>query len=283
MKAYLINLDRAQDRRDYMLGELERLAPNLQVERALSVDIRDPDWAPPADWTPGRWRSDRWSLPPSDIEIFRSHMDGWKKIAEDGKPGLVLEDDLLFSETFPQALDTLMAAAPSGIIRLDGVRTRLLMEKPQPLSANLSISCMRSVAPSCAAYFIDPRTAAALVAAARIDRHVDDYLFDPVRANHAHGGHGIDAYQLEPVICLQAQFGGFAAPDRVVPAFLKQTKRVDNTRRRDQRYVGPLVFRVWKEVLRFRKKQMLKRLGREVIASGGRLADAIISRDLTWG
>lgn len=282
MKAYLINLDRAQDRRDYMLGELERLAPNLKVERALSVDIRAPDWAPPDNWTPGRWRSDRWSLPPSDIEIFRSHMDGWMKIAEDGEPGLVLEDDLLFSETFPQALDTLMAAPPSGIIRLDGVRTRLLMEKPQPLSANLTISCMRSVAPSCAAYFIDPRTASALVAAARIDRHVDDYLFDPVRADHAHGGHGVTAYQLEPVICVQAQFGGFSDTNRLPPAFLRQTKRVDTSRRRDPRFIGPLTYRSWKEINRLLQRIKINRKEKIVLQRGGRKKVPAICPDLVW-
>lgn len=282
MKAYLINLDRAQDRRDYMLGELGRLVPNLSVERALCVDIRSPDWAPPPGWRPGRWRSDRWSLPPSDIEIFRSHLDCWQKIAAGGEPGLVLEDDLLFSEAFPTSLRTVMDAKPSGIIRLDGVRTRLMLEKPQPLSEGRSLSGLRSIAPSSAAYYLDPATSAALVAAARIDRTVDDFLFDPVRADPARGGHGVKAYQLEPVACLQAQFGGFADANRLMPEFLRQTKRVDSTRRRDPQYVGPLAYRAWKELQRLRRKQTQKRILQELQQTGGRVAEPVLSKDLAW-
>jgi GR25 family glycosyltransferase involved in LPS biosynthesis len=41
---------------------------------------------------------------PSDIEIFKSHIDCWKKISLSGEVGIVLEDDLIFFKEFLRKL-----------------------------------------------------------------------------------------------------------------------------------------------------------------------------------
>ena len=84
MKIYLINLERSIDRRSHMLSELAKFLPEIPIERALCRDIKNTDWSMPEDIQPGHWKNDRWALGPSDIEIFRSHIDCWKKISESG-------------------------------------------------------------------------------------------------------------------------------------------------------------------------------------------------------
>ena len=107
MKIYLINLERSIDRRSHMLSELAKFLPEIPIERALCRDIKNTDWSMPEGIQPGYWKSDRWALGPSDIEIFRSHIDCWKKISESGQIGIVLEDDLIFSENFQDFIEIL--------------------------------------------------------------------------------------------------------------------------------------------------------------------------------
>lgn len=282
MKAFLINLDRAADRREHMLAELARLTPEIEVERAMSVDIKDPNWKAP-DWiVPGRWKSDRWSLGPSDIEIFRSHIDSWETIAASGEPGLVLEDDLLFSEDFADAIKLLAETPVKGIVRLDGVDQPLILERSSHKFGQFNLSLVGSLAASAAAYMLDAETAAELVRTVRVERTVDDYLFDPTPSDRGARGHGLPIYQLEPVIAIQAQFGHFADAQKEIPDFLLATKRVDAQNRKSREYLGPLPYRLRKEVLRtlFRRRKA-KRIS-SIGERGGRWALPVLSADLRW-
>lgn len=282
MKAYLINLDRAADRRNHMMTELSRLVPDVPVERAMCVDIKAPGWSAPAFVKPGRWRSDRWSLGPSDIEIFRSHMDCWEKIAASGKAGVVLEDDLLFSDRFAGAIRKLEAAQMRGIMRLDGVSRPLILEKAATHLDNFTLCPVGSLAASAAAYMLDPETAAELVDDAMIERTVDDYLFDPVPSDRGARGHGLTILQLEPVVAIQAQFGKFTDPKREVPSFLQTTKRVDAQKRKSRAYLGPWPYRVRKEMLRVQNRRRLIRRTQSAISNGGRWTVPDLSPDLSW-
>ena len=282
MKAYLINLDRASDRRDYMIGELSRLLPEMSVERAMCIDIKLGDWVPPSFVQPGRWRSDRWSLGPSDIEIFRSHINCWQKIVASGETGLVLEDDLLFSEKFAQSIEQLEAAHIHGIVHLDGVARPLILGKKTTQLIDFSLCPTGSVTASAAAYMLDPKTAVALIENAKIERTVDDYLFDPTPSDRGAKGHGFPIFQLEPIVTIQAQFGGFTDSERVVPKFLEITKRVDANNRRDPIIVGPWLYRLRKEILRAVYRHRLTQRKRTTISEGGRWAIPELCPDLRW-
>lgn len=282
MKILLINLDRAGDRRDHMMKELSRLVPDVLVERAMCIDVKAPGWSVPAFVIPGRWRSDRWSLGPSDIEIFRSHIDCWEKIAASGEAGVVLEDDLLFSDDFASAILKLKAAQVRGIVRLDGVGRRLILGKAETHLDSFTLCPVGSLAASAGAYMLDPKTAAELVGKARIERTVDDYLFDPTPSDRGARGHGLTILQLEPVIAIQAQFGKFANPMREVPSFLETTKRVDAQKRKSRVFLGPWPYRVRKEMLRALYRRHLSRRIQSAISNGGRWAAPDLCPDLSW-
>ncbi len=282
MKAYLINLDRATERRTYMSEELSRLWPELTVERTLAVDIKSPDWTPPPEYQPGRWRSDRWSLAPSDIEIFCSHMDAWARIAAGPGPGLVLEDDLLFSDQFRRSVEAIVSNPRAGVVRLDGLATPLLLGPPEPVGDSVAVSALHSLAPSAAAYLIWPDSASALLTEVRIERTVDDFLFDPYPSDRGARGHAEPLWQLEPAVCVQAQFGRFDRPDKETPEFLRVTKRVDVSARRNREFTGPRIYRLRKEWLRWRHRRRQAIRERQIAAHGGRVAPARAAEGLAW-
>lgn len=282
MKIYLINLDRAGDRRKYMMDELSRLVPDVPVVRAMCIDIKTPGWTTPTSVRAGHWRSDRWSLGPSDIEIFRSHIDCWEKIAASGELGVVLEDDLIFSDSFTSALRELEVANVKGIIRLDGIGHPLILEKSTVDLNGFTLSRTGSPTASAAAYVLDPQTAAYLATDARIERTVDDYLFDPSPSDRGARGHGLPILQLEPVVTIQAQFGHFTEPGRETPPFLVATKRVDVHKRKSRIYLGPLVYRMRKEFLRMVYRRRLAKRIQRFVSNGGRWAVVELRHELSW-
>lgn len=282
MNFFLINLDRAADRRYHMVKEISRLIPNAPIERAMCIDIKAFGWAPPAFVKPGRWKSDRWSLGPSDIEIFRSHIDCWEKISSSGEVGVVLEDDLLFSKDFTRAISKLEAAQVRGLVRLDGVGRPLILDKAVLHLDEFTLCPVGSLAPSAAAYMLDPQTAAELVAKVKIERTVDDYLFDPTPSDHGVKGHNFTILQIEPVVTVQAQFGKYADPMREIPDFLKVTKRVDAANRKSKVYRGPWPYRVRKEILRVLLRRRLSQRIDFVTSNGGRWTEPDLCADLLW-
>ncbi len=248
----------------------------------MCVDIKAPGWAAPTFVRPGRWKSDRWSLGPSDIEIFRSHIDCWEKIAASGEAGVVLEDDLLFSDDFARAISELKAVQVRGLVRLDGINRPQILKKAVMHLDKFTLCPVGSLVASAAAYMLDPKTAAELVAKVKIERTVDDYLFDPTSSDRGAKGHNLTILQLEPIVTVQAQFGKYADQRREVPHFLKTTKRVDAPKRKSRIYLGPWPYRVRKEILRAIYRRRLSQRIEGVISNGGRWDKPDLCADLIW-
>lgn len=282
MKIYLINLERSVDRRNHMFSELSKLAPGITINRAACRDIKDANWSIPKDIQKGRWSSDRWALSPSDIEIFKSHIDCWKKISLSGEIGIVLEDDLIFSKSFTKIIESLKTKNLNGIIRLDGVNLPLLMSKPVTISNEFSISKVNSIAASAAAYAVDSNTAEKLISNIRVERTLDDYLFDPKPSDRGARGHLLPIYQIEPITLVQAQFGNYSDKSSKIPDFLKITKRVDVKRRRSKSLRGPILYRFKKQILRMVYKNRLKKYKKDITNKGGEWKVPTLSNDLTW-
>lgn len=282
MKIYLINLERSIDRRSHMLSELAKFLPEIPIERALCRDIKNTDWSMPEGIQPGYWKSDRWALGPSDIEIFRSHIDCWKKISESGQIGIVLEDDLIFSENFQDFIEILKVESLDGIIRLDGVNLPLLINKIIKTNNKFNISKVNSIVASAAAYALDPVTAEKLIVNVKVERTVDDYLFDPTPKDRGAKGHGLPIYQLEPIIAVQAQFGTYSDASRKIPVFLEVTKRVDVKYRKSRSQQGPILYRFKKEIMRIIYKYRLKKRKKNILANMGEWRKPILSKDLKW-
>jgi len=282
MKAYLINLDRAADRRNYMMQKLSRLIPNISVERAMCVDIKSPHWSAPSFVQAGRWRSDRWSLSASDIEIFRSHIDCWEKAAASGEAGLILEDDLLFSDRFTEAIREMQKDTPFGVIHLDAVSAPLLLGARETQMDGFTLQTIKSHTASAAAYIVSPDTAARLLDGVRIERTVDDYLFDPTPSDRGARGHGLPILQIEPIIAVQSQFAKYSDTTRTTPDFLEVTKRLDVSSRKARKFVGPWPYRLRKEILRaFYRRRLRKRIQATTI-EGGRWASAQLPEEFIW-
>lgn len=282
MKIYLINLDRAVDRREHMMQELSRLTPDLDVERALCVDIKAEGWSAPSSIKPGRWKSDRWSLSSSDIEIFRSHIDCWEKIAASGEAGLILEDDLLFAESFTDAIGSLRKNNPLGIIHLDATPTPFLMGAIEQQMGGFTLRAIESLTASAAAYYMCAETASRLIENVDIERTVDDFLFDPTPSDRGARGHGLPILQLEPIVAVQAQFATYSKAERAVPSFLEVTKRDDVSSRKNREFVGPLPYRLRKEILRSLYRPRLKKRIQSATLDGGRWDSAELPEDFTW-
>ncbi|MDB4045793.1 glycosyltransferase family 25 protein [Amylibacter sp.] len=282
MKIYLINLETSSDRRAHMYNELKRLVPTIQIKRALCVDIKNNDWSTPKNIKPGKWQSDRWALGPSDIEIFRSHQYCWNKIAASKEMGIILEDDLLFSNNFPKILKFLTKLKINGIFKLDGVNLPLLINKPTMISENVQISKFKTIAVSAAAYAIDPQTAKELSGLAKINRTVDDYLFDPAQTSRNAQRHCLPIFQVEPVCAAQAQFGAYFDKTRQIPSFLEVTKRADAKSHKSRLLSGPILYRFKKEIIRTIYKYKLQKYKKNIIAKNSSWRSPRLSKDLVW-
>ena len=282
MIAVLISLERAADRRAWLLAEMERVAPDLPVRRAPARDVSEPDWAPPPGIRPGRWHSDRWSLRPSDIEIFLSHKAAWEMIVAEDRPGVVLEDDVLLSAMFGDVVFKLCDAPPRGIVKLDALGAPQLMDPPRTTPAGLELRRVRSLVASAAAYLLTPETAAALLRGVRVERTVDDFLFDPTPHRRHARGHDQPILQLEPAVAVQGQFGRYRDPTRPLPEFMAATKRSDLNRRKSRDLAGPRLYRLIKEVRRARNRRLLEMDRDRVLADGGVWRAPLEPDDLRW-
>ena len=281
MIAILISLERAAERRALFVEAIQRLSPGVEIRRARAVDVSSPDWTVPEGYSDPNWASDRWALRPSDIEIFLSHKDAWEQLAESGQGGFVFEDDVLFSESFGGAAATLDAASPEGIIKIDGLGSPHLLG-PIEAAGQLTLRRVEAYLPSAAAYYLSAETARKLSASARIERTVDDYLFDPYPEERGSAGHGLAIYQLDPAITVQGQFGTYSDLGRSVPDFVASTKRSDLAKRKSRVLAGPVHYRILKEWRRWRARKAFARRKDRVLASGGVFQPPVAPDDLRW-
>jgi hypothetical protein len=165
---------------------------------------------------------------------------------------------------------------------LDGVNLPLLIDKYIKTNNKFIISKVNSIAASAAAYALDPVTAEKLIANVKVERTVDDYLFDPTPKDRGVKGHGLPIYQLEPIIAVQAQFGTYSDMSRKIPAFLEVTKRVDVKNRKLRSLQGPILYRFKKEIIRIIYKYRLKKRKKDILANMGEWRKPILSKDLKW-
>jgi glycosyl transferase, family 25 len=127
LRVYLINLDRATDRRAYMDGQLRALG--IDYERvaavdgkALGEDVADFD---PAGYRRlhGRRRH------PGEIGCYMSHLDCLRRFLDtDAEFALILEDDGRISDDLPSVLDAAIENAGDwDILRLSTVSSGKLL------------------------------------------------------------------------------------------------------------------------------------------------------------
>ena len=104
-KIYIINLKKRADKRAAMETRLRNLQVKIEHEFIEAIDggLIDTEWLEKNDAAPLiDWRDPKIHRPLTRGEIgcMLSHIIAYDKIIESGKPGLIIEDDAIFSDNF---------------------------------------------------------------------------------------------------------------------------------------------------------------------------------------
>lgn len=156
MKALLISLQTAVERRGFQCAQARSRGLNLEIVPAIT----------PADLSEGHdlaW--DRWHRPlmPTEKACFLSHRAAWRRVLALNEPCLILEDDALLSRHLPEFL--------AGLGQLQGIdhltlevrlRKKLLGERRQ-LADSLGWAPLYQDRTGAAAYVLWPRGAQILL------------------------------------------------------------------------------------------------------------------------
>ncbi len=201
LKAYLINLDRSQDRLAHMRGEFGRAG--IAFERIAAVDGAElpaetlekfdrARAAKPEGWLPG------------EIGCFLSHFEAWSRIAAGEEPwAAVFEDDLRVSpDLAPLLASSEWIPTDADAVRLEANRSmRLSRRRRIDVTPNRSLYRAVSGTSGSGAYILS-RTAAQrlLTSPSEARSSVDVFLFKPRVSAVAKG---LRRYQVVPAVCVQ--------------------------------------------------------------------------------
>jgi glycosyl transferase family 25 len=198
--AFVINLDRAPERRAFM--ERHCRARGFEVRRVAAIDSRA---LSPDEIDRHRIRTGK-ARPLSDDEVacFESHKKAWRMFLDSREPwALVLEDDVyLAADAAPKAA-RLAATGVAPVVKLNAY-VRGIAVNARPLwtgdGHRLLAPAQKTIDGS--AYLISREAAAA--ALARFDRYaeaLDLALFDPEN--------GIGVAQVAPALAVQQKYASF--------------------------------------------------------------------------
>lgn len=123
---WLINLPKDQGRREAMTRQLDGLGLAYTIFDAVDGRVEQERLLAAAD--PDAYERNMGStLLPGKLGVYASHLAVWEAlVASDRKIALILEDDVVFHEDFPEAIEAaLRAEAHWDLIRFNCVRAKL--------------------------------------------------------------------------------------------------------------------------------------------------------------
>jgi glycosyl transferase family 25 len=187
----LINLPRSTDRLAQMQTRLDALALPYQVLEAVDGMARWDELLPTLDVSAFERHVGRDVLP-GEVGCYHSHLMAWKRfLASDASTLLVLEDDMIFSDHFMEALHTgLRGAKHWDMLKLSKIRAN--QPVCQGMLGSYQLNAYIGAATGFGAYLIQRETAQRLLPTllpirAPIDRELEQI--------HRHG---IRHFGLEP-------------------------------------------------------------------------------------
>lgn len=132
MNIIVINLKRAEERREKMISQLEALSLEATIMEA--VDWKD---LPPEELVrklslEGGWREGE-AFQPGEIACIHSHMKALKEAKRMGWPyTIIMEDDIILADDFRKRIRWLLGALPSdwGHVFLSGAPDRIIGMPP---------------------------------------------------------------------------------------------------------------------------------------------------------
>ncbi len=156
MKALLISLQAAAERRAFQAAQARELGMNLEIVTAVCPadlsDGHDLDWA--------RWHR---PLMPTEKACFLSHRAAGRRVVAADEPCLILEDDALLSRHLPEFLEALSSLRGVDHLTLE-VRLRKKLIGPQrTLEGSCGWAPLYQDRTGAAAYVLWPRGAQTLL------------------------------------------------------------------------------------------------------------------------
>ena len=202
LRAYVINLDRSEDRLAHMRAELGR--QGIDFERIAAVDgaaLKQTELdafcqaraaGKPRGWLPG------------EVGCFLSHFQAWRRIAAaEDEWAAVLEDDLRVSPDLAALLaSTDWIPADADVVRLEANRS-MRLSKPRAIRVTSGRRLYRAISGTtgAGAYILSRGAARRLIATEpALQTKVDVFLFKPKMSRTARE---LRRYQVVPAVCVQ--------------------------------------------------------------------------------
>jgi glycosyl transferase, family 25 len=239
LKAYVINMDRSEDRLTHMRQEFGRVG--LSFERVAGIDGASLAADVVDDFRRNRIaaKPDGWQ--PAEIGCFFGHFEAWRRIAQGPDSwAAVFEDDIHVS---PDLVPLLASAdwipRDADVVRLEGNRSmRLTHGRTIVPTPSRKVYRARSGTPGAAGYILARRTAARLIGVQPEFHSIPDvFLFKPKVSPVARA---LRRYQVVPAVCIQDE-----VLQRGVAARLKSQIKIRNTRGRAYRERSSPLLRLW--------------------------------------
>lgn len=193
MNIHIINCAASADRREFMRRQLARVSLEARFFNAVTVADIDEE-------IEKRHRFD-WVRPmrKSEIALFYSHEQLWRKVADSGKPALIMEDDVLLSKNLPAVLRRLETPPAAGIhlVNLEVYNCpKYLGRTTQSMDEGYTLCPIYINKAGTGGYVLYPSGAAKLLAARQ--KHgialSDVYIYKPGR---------LSSLQIEPACLIQ--------------------------------------------------------------------------------
>ncbi|MEW7006422.1 glycosyltransferase family 25 protein [Lentilitoribacter sp. EG35] len=188
MKALVINLKTAPERRKFQLYQLKELGIEFEF-----LDAETASKAPTLR-SEEYWMTGVRPLKDTEKACLISHWNCWNKIVKANEPMLVLEDDAFLSIKTPQLLSAIKNLTGIDILNLETRHRRVLLKKsPEQLSGLYQLLLNRDGA---AAYILWPSGAQKMIEKANRKAGIADAMLWTSFELHA--------YQMNPALALQS-------------------------------------------------------------------------------
>lgn len=190
MDVLIINLARSADRLAFQRRQMAVLG--LPFERIEAVPAEAVGAARPEAY----WQGWERPLRPAERACLLSHVAAWERVAANGRPALVLEDDAVLSRRVPSLLDALGAIDGLDHVTLEvRGRRKLLGRRRRRIGAGLGLVRLWQDRTGAAAYVLWPSGAAKLLARAAREAALADALICKA--------YELSSWQVEPACAIQ--------------------------------------------------------------------------------
>lgn len=181
---YVINLKRAEDRREHMRNLLDDLGMEYTFVEAVDGNSLDPKTVPGYDEL-RRKKLMGSILTPNQLACSLSHISVFRKIAQSTEPyHLVMEDDLLFEPELKSTLESIsLIQLPWDHIRFGGLRKRRFVSR-QILPNGVEVGYYTGPVWGAEGYALTPAGARKLLAYRNLQLYIVDQAMERFWENH---------------------------------------------------------------------------------------------------